>query len=255
VTTDPRRRFSATAERYHVYRPSYPPALVDWILALPGLPPHPQVVDVACGTGITTRLFAARDCEVVGVDPNEDMLAFARAEGARVVKGVAEATGLPAASADLVTVGQGFHWFDLGAALTEMARILRPDGWCAAFWNTRARSPFLDGYEALLREWSTEYAHVRTPEETIESIRVAPGVRSVRQGEFANAQVLDRAGLFGRAHSSSYVAHGVADREGFDRALGALFDGHQAAGVVQFAYRALVVAWQLDAAGGRPPSA
>jgi SAM-dependent methyltransferase len=193
------------------------------------------------------RLFAARDCEVVGIDPNEEMLAFARAEGTtRVVKGVAEATGLPPASVDLVTVGQGFHWFEVTAALAETARILRPDGWCAAFWNTRARSPFLDAYERLLQEASTEYARIRTPEQTIEAIRTAPGVRSVRTGEFANAQVLDRAGLFGRAHSSSYVAHGVADRDRFDRALGALFDGHQQDGEIQFAYRTLAIAWQPD---------
>jgi ubiquinone/menaquinone biosynthesis C-methylase UbiE len=249
LITDPHTRFTATAERYHAYRPSYPPALVDWVLALPGLPERPVVADVACGTGITTRLFAARDCEVIGVDPNEEMLAYARAGGARVSKGTAEATGLPSATVDLVTVGQGFHWFDLEAALRELARILRPSGWCAAFWNTRARSAFLDGYERLLLESSTEYARIKTPEQTIEEIRAAPGVASVRTAEFANAQVLDRAGVFGRAHSSSYVAHGVADREGFDRALAELFDAHHTAGVVEFAYRALVIAWQPAAAG------
>jgi SAM-dependent methyltransferase len=245
VSTHPHRRFSATAERYHAYRPSYPPALVDWILGLPGLPARPQVADVACGTGITMRLFAARDCDVVGVDPNEDMLAFARADsGAHVVQGVAEATGLPGGSVDLVTVGQGFHWFELEAALAETARILRPEGWAAAFWNTRAHSPFLEGYERLLQEASSEYTRIRTPEATIEAIRAAPAVRSVREAEFANAQVLDRAGLFGRAHSSSYVAHGVEDRERFDRALGDLFDAHQAGGEVEFAYRTLAIAWQ-----------
>jgi SAM-dependent methyltransferase len=244
VIEHPHTRFSATAERYHTYRPSYPPALVDWILALPGLPASPEVADVACGTGITTRLFAERGCPVVGVDPNEDMLAFARESGARTVKGVAEATGLAAASVDLVTVGQGFHWFEVGVALAESARILRPGGWCVAFWNTRARSAFLDGYERLLEERSSEYVKIRTPERTIEEIRASPGLRSVRTGEFANAQVLDRPGLFGRAHSSSYVAHGVADREGFDRALGALFDEHRVAGVVEFAYRTLALAWQ-----------
>jgi SAM-dependent methyltransferase len=246
---NPHTRFSATAERYHAYRPSYPPALVDWVLVLPGLPANPDVADVACGTGITTRLFAARGCNVVGIDPNEDMLAFARAEGgARALQGAAEATGLPGHSVDLVTVGQGFHWFDIRAAMEELGRILRPEGWCAAFWNTRARSPFLDGYERLLEERSTEYVKIRTPEQTIEDIRAAPGVRSVRSGEFANAQVLDRAGLFGRAHSSTYVAHGVADREAFDRALGALFDEHGSAGVVEFAYRSLVIGWQLGPA-------
>jgi SAM-dependent methyltransferase len=244
LITDPRRRFSATAERYHAYRPSYPPALVDWVLGLPGLPERPDVADIACGTGITTRLFAERDCDVIGIDPNEEMLAFARASGGRVQKGVAEATGLPDASVDLATVGQGFHWFDRDAALAEMRRIVRRDGWCAAFWNTRARSAFLDGYERLLQERSTEYPRIKTPEQTIEEIRAAPGVRSVRTDEFANAQVLDRAGVFGRAHSSSYVAHGVADRDGFDRALAELFDAHHQAGVVEFAYRTLVVAWQ-----------
>jgi SAM-dependent methyltransferase len=246
---DPHRRFSATAERYHAYRPSYPPALVDWVVGLPGLPSPPAVADVACGTGITTRLLQARGCDVVGVDPNEDMLAFARREGgARFVRGHAEATGLPSASVDLVTVGQGFHWFEMPAALAEMERILRPQGWCAAFWNARARSPFLDSYERLLQETSAEYRQIRTPEQTIEDIRASPGVREARTGEFSNAQVLDRAGLFGRAHSSSYVAHGVADREGFDRALSGLFDTYQVAGVVEFAYRTLVVAWRLGRA-------
>jgi SAM-dependent methyltransferase len=245
VITDPHTRFSATAARYHAYRPSYPPGLVDWVLGLPGLPATPVMADVACGTGITTRLFRERGCEVVGIDPNEDMLAFARGEGGRFIRGHAEATGLPSASVDLVTVGQGFHWFELPAALAEMERILRPEGWCAAFWNTRIRSPFLDGYERLLEEKSAEYRKIRTPEQTIEDIRAAPGVRETRTGEFANAQVLDRAGLFGRAHSASYVAHGVADREGFDRALSELFDAHQVAGVVEFAYRTLVIGWRL----------
>ena len=246
MITDPHTRFSATAARYHAYRPSYPPGLVDWVLGLPGLPATPAVADVACGTGITTRLFRERGCDVVGVDPNEDMLAFARAEGgARFIRGHAEATGLPSSSVDLVTVGQGFHWFERPAALAEMERILRPEGWCAAFWNTRARSPFLDGYERLLEEKSAEYSRIPTPEQTIEDIRAAPGVRDARTSEFANAQVLDRAGLFGRAHSSSYVAHGVDDRDGFDRALSALFDDYQVGGVVEFAYRTLVIGWRL----------
>lgn len=243
--TDPRRRFTATAAHYHAWRPSYPAALIDWILALPGLPARPRVADVACGTGITTRLFAVRSCEVVGVDPNPAMLAFARREGgARYVEGTAERTGLESRWADLVTVGQGFHWFEVGSALRELARVLRPGGWCAAFWNIRGSGPFQDDYERLLRERSAEYERIPTPEQTIDAIRRSPGMVAVREAEFPNAQAFDRAGLYGRAHSSSYVAHGVADREAFDLELGELFDRHQAAGTVEFAYRTAVIAWR-----------
>jgi SAM-dependent methyltransferase len=248
LIADPRSRFSATAEDYHRYRPSYPAALVDFVLALPDLPSPPAVADVACGTGITTRLLAARGCEVVGVDPNPDMLAFARREGgARYVQGVAEATGLPDQSFDLVTAGQAFHWFDVAAVLRELGRILRGGGWCAAFWNLRQGGAFLDAYDRLLRQSSTEYERITTPEQAIEAIRRSPGVTSVREAEFANAQRFDRRGLFGRAHSSSYVAHGIADRAEFDRALDALFDAHQVDGAVEFVYRSVVIAWQLSA--------
>ena len=36
---------------------------------------------------------------------------------------------------DAVCVGQAFHWFEPGAALGEVARILRPGGWLALIWN------------------------------------------------------------------------------------------------------------------------
>ena len=61
---------------------SYPPELVRWCLErapAPGL-----IVDLGCGTGISTRLFATTGHPVIGIDPNADLLATARAEGAIV---------------------------------------------------------------------------------------------------------------------------------------------------------------------------
>ena len=58
---------------------------------------------------------------------------------------------------------------------------------------------------------------------------------------------LDRQGLFGRVYSSSYVAHGVADREAFDRALGALYDRYQQGGAVEFVYRTVVLLFAVAA--------
>jgi SAM-dependent methyltransferase len=244
---DPRRRFSAVADLYHRHRPSYPPELVDWILATAGLAPPATVADIGCGTGISARLFAERGFDVVGIDPNEEMLARARdAAGARYVRGEASATGLAGGSVDLAIVAQAFHWFDIPQALAELARILRPGRWSAAFWNVRAlEGAFMEEYDALLRRWSREYAVVESHEDTGRRVQAHAGVLDPREAAFANAQRLDREGFFGRVGSSSYVIHGVDDRPGFDRALGDLFDRHQDGGIVDLRYSTVVVAWRL----------
>lgn len=243
---DPRERFSAAADLYHRYRPTYPPAVLEWVEEVAGLRPPARVADVGCGTGISTRLIAERGFEVTGIDPNEAMLAHARAEGgARYQAGTATDTGLADGSVDLVTVAQAFHWFDVPKALAEFTRILARPGWCAALWNLRRASPFMDDYDALLRAQSSEYEVLLKPEATIEAIVLARGEADVRRGEFPNRQLLDRDGLFGRAYSSSYVVHGVADPEGFDRALGEVFDRHQSGGMVEFLYRTVAVCFRL----------
>ena len=244
---DPRERFAAAADAYHRCRPSYPPALLDWILATTGLQPGVAAADVGCGTGISTRLLAERGLDVVGIDPSEEMLDQARrAGGARYQRGEAAATGLPDARFDLVTAGQAFHWFDLRQALLEFSRILRPRGWCAAFWNVRhLAGAFMQDYDLLLRAHSTEYEVLAKPAATSEAIRSAPEVADLREAEFANEQRLDAPGLLGRAYSSSYVIHGVQDRAGFDAALARLFDRHQRDGTLEFRYRTVALAWRI----------
>ena len=47
----------------------------------------------------------------------------------------AESTGLPADSAELITVAQAWHWFDAQAASAEVTRLLTPGGVLALVWN------------------------------------------------------------------------------------------------------------------------
>jgi ubiquinone/menaquinone biosynthesis C-methylase UbiE len=226
---DAKERFSVAADDYHRSRPGYPAALFDWIDGETGLPRAAWVADVGCGTGVSTRPWASRGHWAVGLDPNAAMLAqAARAGGALYLRADAAAAGLRSASIDLVTVAQALHWLDFAAVLPEFRRILRPGGCLAAFWNLRAGGGLMDEYDAVIRTFSTEYAKVPRAKGAVEALRRAPEVLELREAEFPNEQLLDEAGLLGRAHSSSYVAHGVADRAGFDRALGELFARHQA---------------------------
>jgi SAM-dependent methyltransferase len=58
-----------------------------------------------------------------------------RLPGVSALDGTAERIPLADSSVDAVLVGQAFHWFDLDAAFTEIARVLRPGGVVAALWN------------------------------------------------------------------------------------------------------------------------
>lgn len=246
-TVDPRERFKGAAEGYARFRPSYPAALVDWVLAQADVGRGDRVADVGCGTGILTRLLAERGLEVTGIDPNEDMLAQARAAGgpADYHRGEAGATGLDGASVALVTVAQAFHWFDAEAALAEFHRVLRPGGHVAVLWNLRAESPFMADYQALLRRFSSEYSVMESWEESLARLRAHPRVEAPRDFEAPNAQAFDFEGLRGRSWSSSYVFRGVRDPEGFDRALRSLFDAHARDGAIEFPYRGVGLVFRV----------
>jgi len=91
-------------------------------------------LDVACGTGQSTEALGALSEFVVGLDASAAMLRGARCRGViPYVLGVAEQLPFPAGAFDLVTVGNGFHWFDLARFLREAYRVLRQPGWLVIY--------------------------------------------------------------------------------------------------------------------------
>lgn len=97
---------------------------------LDDLPAGP-VLDAACGTGRHTAYLAAAGREVTGVDASPEMLARAREHvpGAELLEG--DLTALPVTDASYTGAVCALalaHLPDLGPALTELARVLRPGG-------------------------------------------------------------------------------------------------------------------------------
>ena len=124
------------AAAYAEHRPDYPADGIRWVLAGADHAPR-QVLDLAAGTGKLTEGLLALGLEVTAVEPDPDMRAALsrRLPGISPLDGTGERIPLPTASVDAVFVGQAFHWFDATAALTEIARVLRPGGVLGALWN------------------------------------------------------------------------------------------------------------------------
>jgi SAM-dependent methyltransferase len=235
---NPVGRFSDRAADYVKFRPSYPSAAIDAILADLEAADRLRLADIGAGTGISSRLFADRGVRVTAVEPGAGMRSAA-APHAQVQwwDGRAEATGLPDASQDIVLSAQSFHWFRQLEALEECARILKARGRLAIMWNRRSRSdPFTAGYRQAILDVAGET--------TAEQMDFDPAVidRSDQYGRverltFPNEQRLDFEGLVGRCHSASYVPKSGPAGERLIELLRALHARHaDAAGSVTLVY-------------------
>ncbi|NIK59500.1 class I SAM-dependent methyltransferase [Kribbella shirazensis] len=123
--------FGMDAALYDRARPRYPDALVEAIVASA---PGREVLDVGCGTGISSRQFQAAGCRVLGVDVDERMAAYARSTGVEVEVSPFESWDPAGRTFDAVVAGMTWHWIDPAAGAAKAARILRPGGRLAVFW-------------------------------------------------------------------------------------------------------------------------
>jgi ubiquinone/menaquinone biosynthesis C-methylase UbiE len=129
--------FDGVVGEYARTRPGYPDEALDWITGRTGLRAGSDVLDLAAGTGKLTRSLATRGLRVTAVEPLPGMRSQFEHDLPDVVvlDGKAERIPLADAAFDAVLVGQAFHWFEPYAALDEVARVLRPQGWLVLLWN------------------------------------------------------------------------------------------------------------------------
>lgn len=124
------QRFTGFAEVYEKARPSVPLCPVRVICSYLGKKPE-TVVDLGCGTGLSTTVWESAADRVVGIEPSGDMIAIARqktCENAEFIQAYADNTTLPDNFADVAVCSQSFHWMEPVATLKEVNRILKPGG-------------------------------------------------------------------------------------------------------------------------------
>jgi ubiquinone/menaquinone biosynthesis C-methylase UbiE len=244
----PTERFTGLADLYAAARPSYPSEAIDFIVKRCNLNAACIVADIGCGTGIATRLLAARGVAMIGVEPNDDMRARAQSEplpdGAAKItytKGRGEQTGLPDAGVDAVLSAQAFHWFEADQALKEFHRILKPAGWVNLMWNERDQNdPFTTAYgvtmRALRESRSAQMKFGGKAGESLLHSRYFCQARTV----FRNQQPVDEKGLIMRACSASYSPKEGEALEQFKKQLTEIFREYQNDGGVVIKYETYV---------------
>jgi SAM-dependent methyltransferase len=181
-----------------IYEQLLPATLARWtpdLVAVLGVRPGERVLDVACGTGVVTRLLPDRvgaTGRVVGLDVNEGMLAVARTVAAQApiewVEGNAMSMPLPDAAFDAVVCQQGLQFIpDKLAALHEMRRVLAPDGRLVlSVWRSVAHAPgFRVLQEALASRIGVEKAALPPfslgDGQTLRALVTRAGFREVRE--------------------------------------------------------------------------
>lgn len=142
--------FSGHASIYAEARPNYPEALFDWLAE--HAPQRELAWDAGCGNGQASITLVERFARVIATDPSTAQIANA-APHPRIDYRVepAERCSLDDAVADLITVAQALHWFDLDRFYAEVRRVLKPGGIFAAWTYADCHvTPAIDTIKARL---------------------------------------------------------------------------------------------------------
>jgi SAM-dependent methyltransferase len=149
------RRFRTAAAHYLAGRPSYAPRAIQRVIELCAVKPTDRVLDLGCGPGQLARAFAPYVSEVVGIDPEPEMLRLARQDGpdnALWIEASSYDAGPHLGRFGLVTMGRSFHWMDRVDTLGRLDDIVTPEGAVVLFSDNHPDVPD--------NAWRKEYSAV-----------------------------------------------------------------------------------------------
>lgn len=213
-------RARGSLQEYDSCRPAPPAVFADTVLRFMGASKPELVVDLGCGTGLSTRYWSPHAARVLGVEPNAQMLAVARANSANTPNvtyqaGFSHELTLPDNAADIVTCCQSLHWMDPERTIPQVARVLRPGGVWAVLdydlplihWEIeRAIQATIQKAKQKTSELGLGKEQKAWPGQHAERISASGAFRVVRESSLAGTDSGDAARLMGLIRSLGAVA-------------------------------------------------
>ncbi len=160
------KRWEGFTEEYNNYRPVVPNELILTLKRMAGNRKPELVVDLGCGTGISTRAWIRHAEKIIGIEPSGDMLDIAekKAEASNIsfIHCFSDKILLNEKTADIVCAASSIHWMEPYSTLSEVKRILKEDGLFSFFGPSHPPvTPFLEldqayfDFERKLTEFNT----------------------------------------------------------------------------------------------------
>lgn len=129
--------FHTTASYYSRFRPPYPPVFFDRVIERYNLDiqnPKGELLDLGCGPGTLTIPLAPYFREVIGIDPEPEMLKQGALEQPSNLANITWLRGDSsmlcrlAVRLHLTVMGRSFHWMDRTQVLRDLHRLTQRGG-------------------------------------------------------------------------------------------------------------------------------
>ncbi|RDW18374.1 SAM-dependent methyltransferase [Oceanobacillus arenosus] len=168
-------RFLGYSNLYDQNRPIPPSDIVKILTNYLQAAPQ-RVADVGCGTGLSSFIWLNNANEIIGVEPNDDMLEVAIANwnaqekpaSIQFVKALSTKLPFTSESIDIITCSQSFHWMEPQATLREFARVLNKGGVFAAYdcdWPPSFNKEVEESYKRLISQAEVLVEQLSTKED------------------------------------------------------------------------------------------
>lgn len=243
-------RFSNKAQKYELYRPTYPEDSVLKVLDLcKGNPTNKiKIADIGSGTGKFTKLLLDKGFIVYAIEPNEQMRTiaenkFENYENFFSINTTAENTTLEDNSVSIITVAQAFHYFELDKVKKEFMRILNQEGKVVLLWNFRLReSDFIKEYEDIIYNLHSNKVEPTHAQDNMTDELFKNFFENYEIVNISNRQEFDFDSLWGRTLSNNHMPN-ENEPEYFKlyKDIQKVFNKYQQNGKVLFQYRTQIV--------------